>query len=461
MARPNSLATSAGERQEGPPAVVRWAIALAIAALALFIAGHLFHAAYVRLAPIPVETLQLGFGFKSYDAALTRADGDIADARARLKLGTGEWIRWESLSKALLSRARLTGDYGDFTATGAALDRGMAVAESNSGPILTDSAWAMLVHKLPRVEHDLAMVRTWRNVDSGELIEANSQDGDLHFYRGDYAKALDLYRAANAVAPDTGAQIRIAQWQAKMGQPAAATATLEAAARALHRPSRPMLAAILLQLGTIALQTGDWDSAEARFVQADTLFPGYWLYQAHRAQMRAVRGDIPAAIHGYLAILKRQPAPEVMDALALLYRIQGQAAPSRAWAARAQAIWTERLKLLPEAAYAHALEHELVLGDPDKAVTLARANLRARPYGDSQLLLASALIDAGRAAEAAPLLEAIRKSGWDQSLQYIALAQAYALTGRTADSARARAAALERNPRAFDPAQPMLWFGNH
>src|ERR1700741_4622434 len=104
---PQNSFTLGGERRYGPPAPVRWAIYLAIAALALFTASHLFHAAWMRLTPaVPVEKLPLGFGFKSHGEALDRANRDIRDARARLALGPDEWIRWEGLAGALLSRAR-------------------------------------------------------------------------------------------------------------------------------------------------------------------------------------------------------------------------------------------------------------------------------------------------------------------------------------------------------------------
>ena len=116
---------------------------------------------------------------------------------------------------------------------------------------------------------------------------------------------------------------------------------------------------------------------------------------------------------------------------------------------------------MPEAAYGHALEHELVLGDPATALTLARQNMAARPYGDSISTLGWALLANNRPAEARDLIEALNRTEWRTAQQFVALSQAYAMLGDGNRSATAREAALTINPRAFDPAAPLIWFGHH
>jgi predicted Zn-dependent protease len=153
--------------------------------------------------------------------------------------------------------------------------------------------------------------------------------------------------------------------------------------------------------------------------------------------------------------------PEVMDALAALYRTQGDAAASREWAQRSGAIWAKRLQQLPQAAYGHALEHELVLGNPATALALARKNMAARPYGDSATLLGWALLANNRPAEARDVLERLSRTPWRSAQQYVALSQAHAMLGDSDRSNAARDAALTINPRAFDPAAPLIWFGHH
>ncbi|OYY69242.1 lipopolysaccharide assembly protein LapB [Sphingomonas sp. 28-63-12] len=285
--------------------------------------------------------------------------------------------------------------------------------------------------------------------------------GDIAFYGGRYGEAIGLYRDARRLADGPGTLFRIAQWQKKTGQPDAALASFARAAQINTGRTAQFIANVLLQSGVIELERGNWPAAEQLFASADARFPGYWLTEAHGAQMLALRGDLKGAERRYLAIIARTRQPNVIDALAALYRAQGNAPASRHWAAISGAIWARRLQQLPEAAYAHAVDHELVLGDPARALDLARRNMAARPYGDSATLLGWALLANGRAAEARATLDALNRTPWRTAQQFVALAEADAMLGDSAGSDAARAAALQINPRALDPAVPMLWFGHH
>jgi predicted Zn-dependent protease len=150
-----------------------------------------------------------------------------------------------------------------------------------------------------------------------------------------------------------------------------------------------------------------------------------------------------------------------MDALAGLYRTDGDGGNSRVWADRAAAGWARRLAMLPEAAVGHALEHELVLGSPAKALDLARRNFAARPYGDALVMLGWAQLANGQPEAAARTMTGLEASGWRTAQQYVVLSEALALLGRSDASQAARSTALAINPRSFDPATSLLWFGNH
>ena len=406
-------------------------------------------------------TLPVSYGPANYAEAIRDADRSLINSSERVKNGRDEWLRWESYAHSIIRKARLTGDYGQLVEAGKALDTGKSLSPKGTGPVLVDAAWSMLVHDLPRLEGDIAVMHGFAVApEPAERVEWTGMEGDLAFYRGDYKTAYALYQKAAKIDTDAGVAFRIANWQNRMGQPDAAIDTLIAGTKAARPRPPQLLSAMLLQMGIIALQRGDWVEAQARFTEADRRFPGYWLYEAHRNQMLAVNGDIPAAIRGYEAILRTNQAPEVMDALAVLYRQSGQAAPSRAWAAKAGAIWATRLAQLPAAASGHAMEHELMLGDPKRALVLAQANAAARPHGEALVMLAIALNANNRPAEAIAVIDRVIKSGWNQAAPYMVLAQANALLGRGDASEAAKAAALERNPRAFDPSATLVWFGH-
>ena len=61
----------------------------------------------------------------------------------------------------------------------------------------------------------------------------------------------------------------------------------------------------------------------------------------------------------------------------------------------------------------------------------------------------------------AATVEPAEKAGWTSWQTYAVLAEAYALAGRGDDADAARKTATEKNPRAFDPGQSLLWFGTH
>jgi len=117
--------------------------------------------------------------------------------------------------------------------------------------------------------------------------------------------------------------------------------------------------------------------------------------------------------------------------------------------AKAAGLFEERLARWPEAAAGHALGHFLKSGsDPRRAVALAEANARSRPYGDAQVQLAQAYLLAGRRREARAVVDAALQSPWDTAELHWTAAQVYAAVGEGAAAAVQRRLALELNPRA-------------
>jgi tetratricopeptide (TPR) repeat protein len=398
---------------------------------------------------------------RSYSGTLAGTDVAVANAEAQVIAANDQWLLHESVARSYLERARLSGNYSDYVAADAALKRAFAVAAPGTGPHLVRAQLDFRMHRLAEAERQLTLIEGYAIPSPpDERAEILGMRGDIAFYRGNLKAALQLYEEADRVSPGT-ATFRRAIYAMKTGDFERAERYFDQTEREARLPSPQLRAFIELQRGLIDLERGNWPSAESWFRKADRTFPGYWLAQAHLIQMWAVRGKVEEAEQGYLRIIERSQQPEVMDALAALYRNQGNAAASREWAERSSAIWATRLQQVPEAAYAHALEHELVLGDPASALLLARQNMAARPYGDSATLLGWALLANNRPAEAHDVLERLGRTAWRSAQQYVALSQAYAMLGDSGRSDAARDAALTINPRAFDPAAPLIWFGNH
>jgi predicted Zn-dependent protease len=388
----------------------------------------------------------------SYDAALERADSGLAAAREVAAAAPDQWLQQERLATALITRARLSGSFDDYAAAQAALSRAFAQAPAGSGPHLTQASLDLSLHRLAPAGDMLdAMARYAVPLERDDADQARAMRGDIALYRGRYAEAGAHYAAD---------PFRRAVLEGLTGKTDAALASLDAVERSLRFPTAQTLASLELQRGGLELRRGDWGRATAHFARAEQLFPGWWLAQAHSAQMLALAGQRPVAIRQLAAVAERSQAPEVMDALAALYRAEGDAADSRIWADRAGGVWARRLEQIPEAAWGHAVEHELSFGDPARALVLAQDDYAARPYGVAAVALAGALVANGRPAEALQVLRRAQSGGYVSADLFAVAAQAHELTGDAAAAETARKAARRLNPHALDRDTALIWFGH-
>ena len=442
---------------------VPWPWLLFVAVLVVLAAGFGVRSwrAHHQGPPDPdPAAIRPGFGPRSAAAAIALADTQIAGARESIAEGGTDWLHLEILADTLVGRYRLTGNWADLAEADRTLESAIASIESPGGPSLSRAALSNTLHRLPQVETALARFDAQAAKPlPDEAASAFALRGDVAMQRGDYAAARDLYGKAEASADNAGLALRQSMLALRTGDTELARRRVNAVLRG-KRLTRQALQTAALQRATIAYATGDWASA-GRWVRfADAIFPGYWLGEAFAAQQAAVEGRPDEAVRRYTALARRTGAPEVMDALAHLLRLQGRRDASKAWAARAGALWAQRLAALPTAAYAHAAEHELAVGDPARALGLARRDASLRPHGATLALLARAQLLTGDATGALASIERAENGGWRSALLLLQKAEALEALGRGDDAARAREDALAINPHAADPAARFIWFGH-
>lgn len=409
--------------------------------------------------PLPAE-VKPWFGPKTHAEALAAADLAIAGGRERLGIAPHEWLRMEMLARALVTRYRLSGSYADLAEADALLDKAMASIPSPGGPSLSRAEVSVQVHRLEAAEAGLTRFAAQAaEPEAEEAAAVWNLRGDIAFQRGqmnaartDYAKAQDLDNNA-AVA------LRQANLELHGGNAELARRRVNAVLRA-PKLSRAVKAQVALQRAAIAYATGDWKAAGVWVRFADAFFPGHWLAQAHLAQQQALEGDVNGAIARYTAIAERTGLPEVMDALAHLLRLQGRGAESRRWADKAGPLWAERMRLLPEAAALHVAEHELALGDPARALVIAKADAARRPHGAALVLLARAQLLTGDAKAALATLDQAQATGWHTAQIWAERADVLDALGQEGEAEDAREEAIALNPRAADPAAQYIWFGH-
>ncbi|MCA0977159.1 hypothetical protein LCM19_02140 [Qipengyuania flava] len=402
-----------------------------------------------------------GYGPDSYEAAMARSDADISLGQERVRNGPDQWLNHESLARGYLRRSRLSFSYDELAAAGEALSEAKRLAPARAGPLLSDAVFAQMSHQLGRAETSLMAMDGWAvKSEPAVLAESASLKGDIAFYRGDLRGALAHYQEAGRYGPNVGIAYRLANLAKSRGDFDTSIRHF-AETNPEPRAATPLSnATTAMRIGGVELARGDYQAAKTWFETADRLFPGYWLIEAHVAQGRALEGDLDGAIAEMRRIARRAPSAEILDALAMLLRANGQASESRIWARKAAAIWGKRLNQLPEAAYGHAVEHELVFGSPIKALNLARLNLKSRPYGEARVLLASALIANGAIDEALEQLALAEDTGWKSAPLYAVRAQASELAGMEDEASDARKKAKALNPRIFDAETSLIWLSH-
>ena len=430
-----------------------WLASAALAVVAVIAADALRTAPDAPVATAPAldpRTLVAGFGPADYPDALAAADLAVEGRRMDLERHPDEWLRMEVLAKALVARFRLSADPADLAEARDLLDRALASVPSPAGPALTGAEAALLRHDLDGAERALARFDASAvPPPATEQTVANSIRCEIAFERGQLVRARELCGGT-----DMASVLRRANIAAKSGNVSEAKRIVEAQLRLPRLPPQ-VLAALTLQRASLALNEGDWDGSGQWARAAERVFPGYWLSEAFVAQQLALEGKPAEAIERYAEIAEHTGEPDVLDALARLT----QGTESEGWAAKAGTAWEERAQLLPTTYATHHAEHLLLRGDQARALALAEADYRRRPYPGTIVHYAYAL---WRADQPDRALEVVRKGEADgfltAEMKFIEAVSLGSL-GRASEAAEALSAARRLNPRIDSQRQQYVTFG--
>lgn len=411
--------------------------------------------------PAPVFAMERpAYGPATYSELLAVSNERLALSLARVDRGPNEWLPHAGVGAAALSLFRLTGEiaYLDMAEQQIAAVRALAPVPSGAPELRAELALAR--HDLVAAEQELeTLARARVTPDKPIRSEAAAMRGDLAFYRGNHAEAASLYREAAQIDPHVSIALRVANLQRASGEFDAALATLAEATRT-EKLTPVVLSSIALQSGMIASARGDYATAQDWYDRAEALFPGHWMTALYRAEARLANGQTDRAIADLERLAREYARPEAMDMLALVWRVNGDNARSRAWSQRARVIWQEWAGKHPAAFAAHSAEHELVFGDAAEALRLARINVQARPYGEARLLLARALMANDAARAALTEISLAERSGWRSAQLFAIKAQALTILGdiEAAEIAREQARAI--NPKIDDLATRLVWLAH-
>jgi tetratricopeptide (TPR) repeat protein len=423
----------------------------------------LMHWLNQRVDGIPAPRFAMerpAFGPAAYSDLLAVSNERLALSRARIERNPNEWLPHAGAGAAALSLFRLTGEIAYLDMAEQEIKAVRELAPMPSGVPELRAELALAQHDLKGAVRELDILsRASVTPEKPTLSEAAAMHGDLAFYAGNHSAAASLYRKAAQIEPHVGVALRIANLQRASGDFDAAVATLASATR-IEKQTPVVLSGIALQTGIIASARGDYAAAKNWYDRAEALFPGHWVTALYRAEARLAAGETDRAIADLERLARDHGRPEAMDMLALVWRVRGNNTRSRAWAEKSATIWREWAGKYSAAFAAHAAEHELVFGDPEAALRLARINVQARPYGEARLLLARALMANDQARAALAEISRAERSGWRSAQLFAIKAQALTILGDTdaAETANERARAI--NPKIDDPATRLIWLAH-
>ena len=225
------------------------------------------------------------------------------------------------------------------------------------------------------------------------------QDAPAKHERAAILQALGRYDEALAAyeeAADRGGQFEqagaLAGLWADCGETDAAQRAYLESLRSRRGVSPFPVALLDFQLGTMWMRHGRLDQARACFEAALRRVPAYAAAQGHLAEVEADLGEPEAAITRLYPLAAASDDPDYAAQLARILGELGRNDEASGWrrlaADRYDALTTD----YPEAFADHAAEFWLSAGnDPEKALRLARLNIRVRRTPRAHDLLAQAL----------------------------------------------------------------------
>lgn len=380
--------------------------------------------------------------------ALSRIDREIHSLEAIAAQRTDDWINLEAVGSLYLRRAALSADYDDYGRAEDAVDRAFRAGRT-VGPYLLRAQLNYTLHRLDRVTADLDAIERGAIVTPTIRAAVAELRANVAFHSGRYDEARAMYERLAREDRTAENLAALAQYRWKTGDFTGADALLAEAQRVAATRSAEVRGWLCLVRGLLELDRGRWPDALSHYRAGLALRPGYWLLEEHEAEILTLQGDRARALPRYLDLIARTNNPEFMDAVADIYRAQGNTGESQRWVARARAVYDARLARFAEAVAGHAVEHFLA-HDPQRAVAIAEANVRARPGGEAQVHLARAYHSVGRHAEAKTVIDRALASPWRTAELFATASRVYASLSLDARANELRAQALAIDPHAMD-----------
>lgn len=382
----------------------------------------------------------------SYDYSLQDIDTRITALEKRVDSRPNEWLIRERLISTAYEKALLTNNINDYQRVERELNAAIALAPKGSGPLMLAARFNYSIHRLDRAEEYLAQIKKRPVLKTMEALYVLTMSSEIAFNRGEYSKALEGYRMCETLAPGTCIR-QLIIYYSKTGGYTEADALLKTALAQTSESDFRGRAWLNLQSGILAMERGQYEDARKYLHQADRAFPNWWLAREHIAEVYTLMNEDNGAQFLYEDIVSKTNLPQYMDALAAVYKRQGKEKEAAALIEKAASLWEEQLKIFPESASGHALDHFLDYnGDNKKILTLAENNFKTRPNAESKIYLAKAYLKNDQLKLAQEQIDSALESSYKSADLFDTAREIYSRLGDKVKSQSFKAACLRINP---------------
>ena len=367
-------------------------------------------------------------------------DRTISSLQARLRALPTDWTASASLGLAYVQQARITTDPSYYAKAEGILRRSLELNDDDN-----DAAFVGMA-ALAAARHEFAEALRWgERAKAVDPYDSNVYGvvGDALVELGRYDEAFDAFQRMVDRRPGLASFARVAYARELRGDVAGATLAMRSAAELAGTPADAGWASY--QLGELYWGSGRIDRAAAAYRHAARLGPSFVLPRASLARVAWARGDLAAAIRGYVWVTRRSPSPEHVIALGDLYTLAGDTEA----AARQYDLVRAEEELLRASGVNLDLEQALFEadhGDPRAALRAARAEWGRRRSIHVADAMAWALYANGHYREAATFSDRALALGTRNASFLFHAGMIRWRMGDAAGAARFLRDALETNP---------------
>lgn len=341
---------------------------------------------------IPNNKLVTSNNPANYDSLLKSANERISALKARVASRPNEWLIRERLIATTFEKALLTNNVNDYQTVEQELNATIALAPKGSGPLMLAVKFNYSIHRLSKAEEYIEQMKNRAALKSTDALTMLALSSDIAFHKGEYAKALEGYRLCELAAPGVCTK-QLITYYTKTGGYTESEALLKNNLIETAKTDFQTLAWLNLQLGILSMERGEYKKALEYLSEADKKLPNWWLVREHMAEVHTLMKNDKDAQPIYEDIVSKTNLPQYMDALAGVYKRQGKEKEADELIKKAETLWEEQLKIFPESASGHALDHYLKYStDNKKILTLAENNFKTRPNSEAKLYLAKAYL---------------------------------------------------------------------